>query len=66
MILIVFCLIVFLEAIFILFLGILVIAATASAWEKAWAESCSRSVAPTIADYRMAFAVEPSFDWLTA
>ena len=67
MISIILSLIIVLETVFILFLGSLVIAAIASAWQKAWAECCSRRpVAPTLADYRRAFAVEPAFDWLTA
>ena len=65
----VFCLIIFLEAFFVLFLGTLVITAIASAWRKAWVECCSRRpVAPTMADYRMAFAVElePDWSWVAA
>ena len=60
-------LIIFLEAFFVLLLGSLLIAAAISAWQKAWAKSCScRLVVPTMADYRMAFAVEPDLGGLAA
>ena len=64
MISIILSLIIFLEAVFIMLLGSLVIAAAESAWQKAWVECCSRRLlVPTMADYRRAFAVEPETDW---